>query len=415
LLRRIGLPLGIALLAGVAGGAWYGWVFVNEKLAPLIETNLSQSLKRPVQLGRVERVSLTSLRFGRSSVPSTATDPDRVTIEAVDVAFNPIQLLLTRNLNLDITLDKPNLYLEQARDGSWISVQISDEERQGPVKTEFQAIRFKDARATLVPIRKTGSGKAAPVNLSQLNGSANFLDQNQRINYELAGRSNTGGSFKLNGETLRSPSRTNLQVQGQNFALAEIDRLVKFPVNLPTGRANGNISVEFRPNQKQPYLIGTATFVGTTLAIPKVPYTFTQAKGKLQLVGRLLTLENTEALFGKGKIPLLASGTLDFDKGFNLAAKVKPVSLTRLVNTFQLKLPVPVAGEVLADLKVTGKTQQPVITGVARNTKPGKVDRVDLSKYSAQFQLNTATLALAIADIQASPAAGGQGYRGGTG
>ncbi|WP_190512792.1 translocation/assembly module TamB [Leptolyngbya sp. FACHB-321] len=408
LLRRIGLPLGVALLAGVAGGAWYGWFFVNERLAPLIEANLSQSLRRPVQLGGVERVSLTSLRFGRSSVPPTATDPDRVTIEAVDVAFNPIQLLLTRNLNLDITLDKPNLYLEQARDGSWIAVQISDEERQGPVKTEFQAIRFKDARATLVPIAKAGGGKAAPINLSQLNGSANFFDQNQRIAYELAGQSNTGGSLKLNGETLRSPSRTNLQVQGQNFALAEIDRLVKFPVNLPAGRANGNVSVEFRPNQKQPYVMGTATFTGTTLAIPKVPYTFTQAKGTLQLVGRLLTLENTTAFFGKGKIPLLANGTLDFDKGFNLAAKVKPISLARLVQTFQLKLPVPVSGEVLADLKVTGKTQQPVITGVARNTKPGRVDRIDLSKYSAQFQLSTATLALAIPDIQASPAAGGQ-------
>jgi translocation and assembly module TamB len=371
-----------------------------------VESNLSESLKRPVKLGKVERFSLTSLRFGASSVPATATDSDRATVQAVDVAFNPIRLLLTRNLNLDITLDKPDLYLEQAPDGNWISVQISDEEQKGPVRTELQAIRFKDAKAVLVAAGKTG-GKAAPVRLSQLNGSANFFDQNQRITYALAGQSDTGGSLKINGETLRSQSQTNLQVQGQNFALAEIDRLVKLPVNLPAGRANGNIGVQFRPNQKSPYLTGTATFTGATLAIPKVPYTFTQAKGGLQLQGTLLTLENTETLFGKGKIPVQANGTLDFDKGFNLTAKVKAVSLTQLFNTFQLKLPVPATGEVMADLKVTGATQKPVITGVARNTKPGKVDRVDLSQYSAKFQLNTATLALAIPAIQATPAAGG--------
>jgi len=407
LLRRIGIPLGIVGLAGLAAGAWYGWVFVNEKLAPLVESNLSESLKRPVKLGKVERFSLTSLRFGPSSVPATATDPDRATVQAVDVAFNPIRLLLTRNLNLDITLDKPDLYLEQAPDGNWISVQISDEEQKGPVSTELQAIRFKDARAVLVAAGKTG-GKAAPVNLSQLNGSANFFDKNQRIAYELAGRSDTGGSLKLNGETLRSPSQTNIQVQGQNFAIAEIDRLIKLPVNLPAGRGSGSINAQIRPHQKLPYLTGNATFEGVTLAIPKVPYTFTQAKGSLQLQGKLLTLENTETLFGKSKIPVQASGTLDFDNGFNLAARVKSVSVAKLVDTFQLKLPVPVAGEVLADLKVTGATRQPVITGIARNTKPGQVDRVDLSKYSAKFQLATAKQTLTIADLQATPTAGGQ-------
>lgn len=407
LLRRIGIPLGIVTLAGVAGGTWYGWVFVNEKLAPLVESNLSQSLKRPVKLGKVERFSLTSLRFGASSVPATATDPDRLTIDAVDVKFNPLKLLLTRDLNLDVTAIKPNIYLEQAADGTWISTQLSQQESKGPVKTELSAIHFQDASATLVPAGKTG-GKAAPVLLSQLNGDAEFLDGNKRITYKLDGRSDTGGTLKLNGETITQPQQTNVHVQGQNFAIAEIDRLVKLPVNLPAGRANGSIDAQIRPNQKVPYLTGTATFEGVTLAIPKVPYAFTNAKGGLQLQGTLLTLENTDALFGQGKIPVQANGTLDFDNGFNLTAKVKPVTVAKLLKTFQLKLPVPVSGEVVADLKVTGATQQPVITGVARSTKPGKVDRVDLSNYSAKFQLASANQTLTIADLQATPTAGGQ-------
>src|SRR5579883_35230 len=398
---RIGIPIGLVTLVGVAGGAWYGWVFVHEKLAPLVESNLSESLKRPVKLGKVERFTLTSLRFGPSSIPATPTDPDHATVQRVDVAFNPPKVLLTRDLNLDITLDKPNLYLEQAADGTWISTQISNQEQKGPIKTDLEAIRFKDATATLVAAGKTG-GKAAPVNLSQLDGSASFFEQNQRITYALSGRSNTGGTLRLNGETLRQPSQTNLQVQGQNFALTEIDRLVKLPVNLLAGRANGNLGVQIRPNQKLPYLNGTAQFEGVTLAIPKVPQQFTQAKGGLQLQGTRLTLENTDALFGKGKVPVQANGTLDFNQGFNLTARVKPVSVARVVDSLQLKLPVPASGEVVADLKVTGAAQQPVLTGVARSTKPGKVDRIDLSQYSARFQLNTATQALTIADVQAT-------------
>ena len=359
LLRRIGIPLGLLGLAGIAGGAWYGWVFVNEKLAPLVESNLSESLKRPVKLGKVERFSLTSLRFGASSVPATATDPDRLTIGALDVKFNPLKLLFTRDLNLDVTAIRPEIYLEQAADGTWISTQISQQESKGPVKTELSAIHFQDAKATLVPAGKTG-GKAAPVLLSQLNGDATFLEGSQRIAYQLDGRSDSGGTLKLNGETVTKPEQTtNVHVQGQNFALAEIDRLVKLPVNLPAGRTNGAIDAQIRPNQKTPYLTGTATFTGATLTIPKVPYGFTQANGALQLKGTLLTLEKTNALFGKGKIPLQATGTLDFNQGYNLVAQVKSVTVAKLVDTFQLKLPVPIAGEVMADLKVTGLPQKP--------------------------------------------------------
>ena len=77
LLRRTGLYLGIPLLIGVTGGAWWLWIFVQERLAPIIQANLIQTLNRDVQLGQVERVSLNSLRFGKSAIPATKSDRDR--------------------------------------------------------------------------------------------------------------------------------------------------------------------------------------------------------------------------------------------------------------------------------------------------------------------------------------------------
>lgn len=124
LLGRAGLPLAILSALGIGAGIWYGTKFVQQDLAPLVEQNLSQLLDRPVKLGKVERFSLSELRFGKSSIPATPNDRDRVSVEGVEVGFNLFQLLLTRQLNLDITLLQPDVYLDQEKNGVWVKTQI---------------------------------------------------------------------------------------------------------------------------------------------------------------------------------------------------------------------------------------------------------------------------------------------------
>lgn len=94
-----------------------GWIFVNQRLALLVDRNLEQILGRPVNIGAVERFSLNSLRFSSASVPATPTDPDRLIAEALEVQFDPLSLLFNRRLELNITLVEPNAYIEQAKNG----------------------------------------------------------------------------------------------------------------------------------------------------------------------------------------------------------------------------------------------------------------------------------------------------------
>ena len=110
LFSRTSIALGIPLLLVLAGGAWWLRMFVYEQLAPLVEKNLTQTFNRPVRVGQVERFSLTGLRLGASSVPATATDPDRASVEAVEVSFDLLPVLFTRTLNLDVTLVNPELF-----------------------------------------------------------------------------------------------------------------------------------------------------------------------------------------------------------------------------------------------------------------------------------------------------------------
>lgn len=413
--RRILIPVGGVLLAGIAGGAWWGWVFVNEQLAPLIERNLSQSLNRPVKLGRVERFSLNSLRVGRSEVPAIPSDSDRVSIESIEVKFNLLRILLTRNLNLDITLDRPDLYLAQDEKGVWLATEIQEQEEEGPIRTELEVIRFRDAQLTLVPWGKYGNKPGLPVVLNQANGTAKFSDQNRKISYEVEAQSTKGGRIDILGETLRpakQPIQTNLQVKAQDFLVSEVDRLAKLPVDLQTGRADGNLNVRIRSDQKRIPIDGTATFEGVTLKIPNVATTFNQAKGGLRLDDTLIQLDDVSARYGT--VPLTANGTIDTEKGFNLAAKVNPVSVAAVVDSLNLELPFGAAGQVRADLKVTGDIDTPVISGFGQSTQPVRVDRVNLRRASTNFRFDTGAQTLTLNNLRAEPAAGGTVTGGGT-
>jgi translocation and assembly module TamB len=412
-LRRFGIPIGLISLAGIAGGAWWGWVFVNEQLAPLVEKNLSEALNRPVKLGKVERFTLTSLRVGASSLPPTATDTDELTIGAVDVQFDPLRVLLTRNLNLNITVDRPSIYLEQSADGTWLATELEQSEEEGPVKTEIETVRLQDAEAVLVPWSKYGNKKGQPIVVKQATGTVRFFDQNRRIGYELQGQSVTGGKLRLTGETLNSPTaepkpttRTNLEVQTENFLVSEIDRLAKLPVDLQAGRVNAAVNVKVSPEQEQPVINGTAQFNGVTLKIPNVPTKFVNASGNLQLRDTLIRLERVNALYGK--VPLQADGDIDTKKGFKLAAKIRPVALATVVDSLQLDLPIALAGEVEADLKVIGAIDKPVLTGFVRSTKPSKIDQLDLNQFNAAFNLDATAQLLTLTNFEASPTGGGQ-------
>ena len=71
LLLLSGTGLGVlGLIGAMVAQAW-----VREKLAPIVESEVSQTLKRPIKIGRLERFSPTSLRFGRSTLPELLRIP----------------------------------------------------------------------------------------------------------------------------------------------------------------------------------------------------------------------------------------------------------------------------------------------------------------------------------------------------
>ncbi|MBE9037696.1 translocation/assembly module TamB domain-containing protein [aff. Roholtiella sp. LEGE 12411] len=407
LLGRISLVVGVVLLTGIAVATWWAINYVYKDLAPLVEQNLEQLLGRPIKLGQVERFSLSGLRFGSLSIPATPTDPDRVTIKAVEVQFSPLQLLLTRTLALDVTLVQPNVYIQQDKDGRWVTAEIKTGEGKGAIQTELQTLRLQNANVELVPAPVPTKPKGSVV-LTQVGGAARFLSQNKGISYDINAQLTRGGAVKIAGDTQPTTQQTSLKLLAQNLQASDVSRLIQLPIVLQAGRVDADLAAQIPPKQSETTITGTATANQVTAQIQNIPQQFVNSNGRLRFQGQTIALENLSTNFGK--VPVLANGAINTQTGFNISAQIKSVSAKNLLNTFNVNSPVPATGEVRADIKVQGPLLQPVLSGTASNTKPIQVDRVQFKSVNTDFRLSASKTAsqITVDNLKLVPAAGGQ-------
>ncbi|MDF5721678.1 MAG: translocation/assembly module TamB domain-containing protein [Rhizonema sp. PD37] len=419
MVRRGSFALGGLALVGLAGGAWRLWVFVHKDLVPLAESSLTTTLNRPVKLGEVKEISLTGLEFGASAVPATSTDPARASVDSVEVGFDPLQLLFHRTLKLDVTLVDPDVYLQQDQQGRWINTKLAPPGKQGPIKTVLDKIWLRNAKVVLLPYPKAPSStstprlSSTPVTFSQLNGSAQLLNNNELAKFDVGGQADSGGDFSIKGDARLKTLESNLQLRGQDLVAADIGRLVTLPLDLQAGRVQGDLNVHYTPQQQQQFSIqGSASVQGVQAQVPKAPQPFINSQGNLRFQGTQVQLDNMRTSFGK--IPLVANGTIDTKTGYKIAARVNAVSLANAQETLKLKLPVSVTGEVKADVQVVGASTQPILKGTVTSTKPAIVDKVNLKSFRSKFVYSPTASVINLNDIQAQPTIGGEVTGGGT-
>ncbi|WP_414754879.1 translocation/assembly module TamB domain-containing protein [Anabaena sp. CCY 9910] len=427
ILSRGGMAVGGLLIVGLMGGVWRLWTFVQKELTPLAQESLTTTLNRPVQLGKVTNFSLTGVQFAASSIPATPTDPDKLTVDAVEVGFNPLLLVFNRQLKLNVTLVNPDVYIEQDNQGRWITTTIAPPGAAGAIKTDLDHINFRNGKLSLLPqVRNLAVGAAKttppssslypsascpqppcllpPLEFSQLNGKAQILENNQLIKFSAKGISDSGGSVEMEGEVRPKTTAANIQVRGQELLAADVSRLVKLPVGLEAGKVNGDLRVELLPGQT-PLLYGSADLQKVTVQIPRAPQVLTNTQANAYFQGTEVKLENVVANYGS--IPLVAAGTIDTKVGYKLAGRVNSVSVANAQNTLKLKLPVPVAGQLQADLQVVGAANQPILSGTVKTINTARIDKVNFQSISSKFEFSPNDGLVSLADVQGKTTTGG--------
>ncbi|HEY9763606.1 MAG TPA: hypothetical protein V6D07_13835, partial [Trichocoleus sp.] len=221
-LIRASLTVGSVLVLAGAGAAWWGWVFLNERFSPWASAELTKALKRPVNVGEIEGITLSGIRIGTSSIPATVAESDALSLESVEVRFNLFDLL-RRELNLDVELQNVEGYFEQNAELRWLDIDFESFQRGGDKEPILEVkpgtIRLRNSRLTLQPYADPGlpRQKVALKNVqadieiqnpdveAEAGGSAPQI-QARAIDFEGRGDSEKRGSIAISGSILLPPA-----------------------------------------------------------------------------------------------------------------------------------------------------------------------------------------------------------------
>lgn len=392
--------LGITAIASVLGLGYYGaqW-WAKRNLPGIIETQAEGILGRPVEIGAIESISFGGVKLNNLVLPPLAGEEDRLEVTEVDIGFNLLPVLFRRTLPVEITLNEPTIYLDQAADGSWLELDLPENEGAGelPIELEIE-VKLDTAKITAVPYQQK------PIVITAYGTGQYSTQAEQLVAYDLDATVNQAPAT-LQGQTILETGQTNTKVLVKDLSLGGLAALVpNLPLDLTGGSLNADLDLEIPSWQE----ITSAEVQGTVslqqlegkLETIKQPLT---ARSLLNFRGQKAEVSTTEATLGD--LTAQVKGAIDLEQGYNLDLALLPADLSELQKTFNLELPVPVTGEVSSQITITGAIQQPVIEGKLQNTKPIVIDKEKFTSVQAFFSADKDKAILE--NLTAIPQAGG--------
>ncbi len=408
-LVRTFLVLGVVLAGAAGAGTWWMWRYVNSDLTPQMEKQVGKILKRPVTIGSVEEVTPFGIRFGPSEIPNTATETDRVVSQAVEVRFNPLQLLGGK-LDLNVTLVDPDIYLEQDETGEWVDPELNISPGNGPVQIGLKTLKLRRGNVRAVPFWQGETNPAAAVDLEDVTGKLKIGSDSEQLKFEADGQVvGQPGRIKTSGTSPSQNPRINFQIKGKDLLVADMKRVlentVPFPeVALGEGRVDADLDITFTPGDPDVEIEGDATFRGTTAKVPQLPLPVKNAEGKVRIKDKDIQVLNATGTYGS--LEFETQGQVHLEDGLDMTAKVKPLEVNAALETAAVTLPVAVAGMAIAeDLRITGMADSPIVTGKVRSAQTMTVDQVPFQEASSRFVFKNSVINLS--EIRAVPNSGG--------
>ncbi|TVR14670.1 MAG: DUF748 domain-containing protein, partial [Phormidium sp. GEM2.Bin31] len=239
------LILGGTLLVVTVVGYRVSFNWLRSQLPGWVEAQVVPILNRPLELGPVQRLSLTGIELGGLYLPPSEGNPNSLQVEQIQVGYD-VLALLRGELPVNVTLTEPRLIAQQAEDGTWVTLDLNlpdprDEEL--PLEIPLNLI-LEGGSLELTP-----QGSSDPWELG-FEGRTELSQSFENAYYDLAvtlpqGTVHLRGNTRVNSLETRVNTRLQEVELGQFLALLppELgDRL-----DLVSGRLNGNLNLEVPP------------------------------------------------------------------------------------------------------------------------------------------------------------------------
>ncbi|RMF24332.1 MAG: hypothetical protein D6756_07150, partial [Cyanobacteria bacterium J083] len=382
----------LGLLTTTSGGLIYGWYYLNHKLVPLIEKEVSQSLNRPIKIGKLQQFSLSGGKFGKSQLPKTSKDNDWLVAEAVKVNFSLQDAIWQKKLPLNITLIKPEIYIERDLNKDWVKLELNHKDKQPGAdgfKVEVKRIAIQKGDLTIVS-RDEEKKLQPPVEINLNSAIVNILDDGDRLSFKLKGKSAKDGNLSVVGQAWLPTEEINLRVRGKNIEGKDISNLLALPLDFTKGKAGGNLEVKLG-KEKPTEINGIASISDATLVIPQLMQPFTAGEGKLIFQGTTIGLDKVKTNFGK--IPALITGKLDVEGDYQLQATTQAREIREIIETLKLTQPnIPLQGKVKGEIEVVGALDDPIVNISAATVGNSLVDKIPLRQINAKLQYHQESL-----------------------
>jgi len=372
-----GVVIAIAALGSL--GYWGTKVLVNKKLSPFLEQKIGETIERPVDLGEVKGFSLGGIEFGKTIIPATSNDPDKVTVEGLKVGFNIFPILFRRTLPLNISLVQPDIYLEQTQDGEWVNLDFikEDPDKKDPLVYLDVDLDLEQAKITAVPYQQDAIQ-------GQVDGKGRFNQKQKLAEYDLDATIEEAHAT-IQGETKLETGSTETKLLVENLMLANVAKFFPLPIKIDSGTLNADLSINLpsfaeinaasvQGKVNLQNLTGEATDL-------KAPLT---AESQLNFGGRNAEVKETKATLGN--ITAQVAGQVNLDTGYNLDVNVLPLQLASLPEQLTKQLPGDIAGEVAAQVQLRGEIKDPKLTGKIHNTQQVKIAQTSFQKIDADFR-----------------------------
>jgi len=419
--RRSRIAIALASVAAIAAGAYMGAKYlIQEKLYPMVETEASKFLEREVKLGKLQSFSLHGVRIGPVSIPPTATDPDRVDIEAINVRWQLLPLL-GGTLPLRVTLVEPDLYVEQDEVGEWIDLEFLEKLPPGEPPPVDATLEIQKGSIALLPYTAT-----TPVS-SSIDGRARYQGVRDRIEYDLDADIATG-KVSIDGETTIATGESDISANVQGFPLTEVTPFIpNSPIDISSGQLNADLKAQLPSFQELPSVKGNLNIESLQIQALELDLPV-NASARLEFQGQTVLVEEIKTCLGakdtgnkssnntiggsdqclapgRENLQALVSGKVDLDRGYDIAVAVPPFSLPELLEVAAVESPVEVDGEMQLDLSVTGEIDNPEINGILKSNKVTRIDKLEIAQIQANFGGDRTQAVLK--DLQIIPQAGG--------
>ncbi|MEM9805647.1 MAG: translocation/assembly module TamB domain-containing protein, partial [Cyanobacteria bacterium P01_D01_bin.56] len=416
------------------------WIFVNKGLTPLLERRLSQLLERELELGELEALSWNGIRVGSSKLNATDSDPSYATAAAVEVGFNPLQVVFQRQLDIDLRLIGAEGYVEQHPDDGWLGIDVPTFEpppKEPPVKVRMDDIEVVDSQIILVPLPADGNAPS-PLLLSDVNGAVGIEpmevngQDSQRVEFGATATPPQGGDLEITGEVL--PTATNnpeqpiqqeirLGIQGEGVSAEPVMEFLlptmgqqNLPIAATAGRVSGQWTVSFLPNQ--PVTVdGAGTVDNGQLRIDPLPSggswgnTIDNIDATARFKGTTITVDSAQGNYGD--LAATATGTVDWAGDYDLVAQVPNIDLEQLIERAEVEVPIALNGVFDSTVAITGPMLQPKLSADVAAIGPVTIDQVVLNELDADVvmqsdRIETLLDVVNVTQLTAIPEIGGQ-------